>query len=77
MEKVLSNKSTSKNAARREFKLRYEELSDELGNYIANIKARLPQNTPECFEFKIGEMIVWTDKKDRTVVDIIRKRKGK
>lgn len=62
--------------AQQEFKMRYVELCEELGGYIAELKAKQPEDSPELFEFNIGEMIVWTNKDDMSVVDLIRKRKG-
>lgn len=82
------------------YKRRYFELTEELGDLIVRLKCEHLENDVETqtiseeegsssekeesevrkeekWDFEIGGIVVSLDKKDRTIIDRIRSRKGK
>lgn len=72
IEKVVTKLNTSTTDGQKEFKQRYFDLCDELGDFIADQR----QADKNASEFKVGGLVVQIDKKDRCVLDIIRANKG-
>lgn len=86
IEKTVSHKSTSKKTGQCEFKARYFQLCEELREHISglqnveNMEAQddeeESEENEEGHEFTFGDMIIWIDKDERSVIDVIRKKKG-
>lgn len=75
MEKVITKKSTITKDAQREFKRRYHDLCDQLENYIADLKT-LEQEGQQKYEYQVGLLTICEDEEDRSVIDVIRERRG-
>lgn len=76
IEKVILNRGTTTREGQNAFKRRYRDLCQELKDYINELKTQDGPDIEYVTEYEIGEMTVWIDEDDFTVVDMIRQKKA-